>query len=205
VSAFRKPVIVRRLTLDWCAGYAAANPATPDTSSGNTGLESGLELLLSSGKLLSIPLDQIKWVCYVRDLGPSQDAAANDSINPERLLRRRFAGRPRVAGVWLRLILSDGEELEGVAANDRSLVDSAGLLLTPPDTRSNTQRVFIPRTSIRELTVLGIIQPSAQPTPGGRERTGQQAQLFEMKPVERNPDQPSDSPPTSLTELQSHP
>jgi hypothetical protein len=41
------------------------------------------------------------------------------------------------------MTLTDGDELEGLAANDRSLVDGAGLLLTPPDMRSNTQRIYI--------------------------------------------------------------
>jgi hypothetical protein len=172
VSAARKPVIVRKLTRDWCAGYAAANPA--DNLSGDN---PELELLLSSGKLVQILWIQIKWVCYVRELGASE-GSGNDTVNPERLLRRRFTSRPRMAGVWLRLALSDGEELEGVAGNDRSLLDGAGLLLTPPDTRSNTQRVFVPRTSIRELTVLGVIHPS---TARG-DRAGLQPELFTREP-----------------------
>jgi len=171
VSATRKPVIVRKLTRDWCAGYAAANPAAPDPSSPD------LELLDISGKLLRIAWEQIKWVCYVRELG-SAEGSASDGVNPERLLRRRFASRPRVAGVWLRLTLGDGEELEGVASNDRSLVDGAGLLLTPPDTRSNTQRVFVPRSSIRELTVLGVISPPASRA----EKAGLQSDLFARAP-----------------------
>jgi len=175
VSAARKPVIVRKLTRDWCAGYAGANPAA-DYASGNT---PELELLLSSGKLVQILWTEIKWVCYVRELGGSE-GSGNDTVNPERLLRRRFSSRPRTAGVWLRLTLSYGEELEGVASNDRSLVDGAGLLLTPPDTRSNTQRVFVPRTSIRELTILGVIHPS---TVRG-DRAGLQPELFAKEPAE---------------------
>jgi hypothetical protein len=174
VSAARKPVIVRKLTRDWCAGYAAANPAA-DNASGDS---PELELLFSSGKLVQILWSQIKWVCYVRELGATE-GAGNDTVNPERLLRRRFSSRPRTAGVWLRLALSDGEELEGVASNDRSLVDGAGLLLTPPDTRSNTQRVFVPRTSIRELTILGVIHPS---TARG-DRAGLQPDLFAKEPA----------------------
>jgi len=42
------------------------------------------------------------------------------------------------------MTLNDGEELEGLAANDRSLLEGSGLLLTPPDTRSNTQRIYVP-------------------------------------------------------------
>jgi hypothetical protein len=152
VSLGRKPVIVRKLTRDWCAGYAAANPA---------GETDELEMLDSQGKLLRIAWSHVKWVCYVRELAAG-DGSGSVTIQPERLLRRRFTSRPRMTGLWLRIILSDGEELEGVAANDRSLVEGAGLLLTPPDTRSNTQRVFVPRSSIRDLSVLGVIGPRTQ-------------------------------------------
>jgi hypothetical protein len=55
------------------------------------------------------------------------------------------------------MTLSDGEELEGLAANDRSLVEGAGLLLTPPDTRSNTQRIYLPRMAIQTLEVVSLI------------------------------------------------
>jgi hypothetical protein len=172
VSAARKPVIVRKLSRDWCAGYAAANLA---------GESSELELLATSGKLLRIAWDQVKWVCYVRELSPGDGSAGIDaahySVNPERLLRRRFSSRPRAAGLWLRLILTDGDELEGLASNDRTLVDGAGLLLIPPDTRSNTQRVFVPRNAIRDLTVLGVISPS-RPRGG---RPVSQPELFDRE------------------------
>ena len=172
VSAARKPVIVRNLTRDWCAGYADSNPP---------GEISDLELLDRSGKQRRIPWVQVKWVCYVREL-PAEGAGAafaNDGAQPERLLRRKFSTRPRIAGLWLSLTLADGDELEGVAANDRSLIDGPGLLLAPPDTRSNTQRVFVPRSSIRELTVLGVISPTVTT----RQKTRVQPQLFENDPI----------------------
>jgi hypothetical protein len=55
------------------------------------------------------------------------------------------------------MTLGDGEELEGLAANDRSLIEGAGLLLTPPDTRSNTQRIYVPRQAIVSLEVVSLI------------------------------------------------
>jgi hypothetical protein len=171
VAATRKPVIVRKLSRDWYAGYAAAVPS-------GDGAE--LELLDSSGKLLHLSWAEIKWVCYIRDPGSSDGQglfSRNDTVNPERLLRRRFTSRPRTAGLWLRLTLSDGEELEGIAANDRSLIDGPGVMLTPPDTRSNTQRVFVPRSSIRELTVLGVIAP----TTSQRQRGSVQPELFDRE------------------------
>ena len=176
MSAARKPVIVRYLTRDWCAGYVSAQLG---------GEISDLELLDGAGKLRHIPWSQIKWVCYVREFPAEGSSGTFASHGPERLLRRKFSTRPRAAGLWLSLTLADGEELEGVAANDRSLIDGAGLSLTPPDTRSNTQRVFIPRSAIRDLTVLGVISPPS----ASRLKTGPQPQLFDISSFDR--EQPS--------------
>jgi hypothetical protein len=145
----RKAVIVRKFAHDsfsrpWCAGYAVTSFASD---------ASELEILDPAGKIVTLGWDQVKWVCYVRDF-PS---AAGDQTNPERLLHKRFSVRPRTAGLWLRMTLTDGEELEGLAANDRSLIDGPGLFLTPPDTRSNTQRIFVPRQAIQTLDVVGLI------------------------------------------------
>jgi hypothetical protein len=103
MASVRKPVIVRKFSRDWCAGYASLN-------FGQNAPE--LEILDPGGKVIRIAWALVKWVCYVRDF------PAADSANPERLLHKRFALRPRTAGVWLRMLLNDGEELEGLAAND---------------------------------------------------------------------------------------
>jgi hypothetical protein len=161
MASTRKPVIVRKFSRDWCAGYAEAGfgPETANSSAAENSNAAELEILDLTGKVLRIGWEQVKWVCYVRDL------PAGDSANPERLLRKRFAIRPRTPGLWLRLTLTDGDELEGLAANDRSLVEGAGLLLTPPDTRSNTQRIYVPRQAIQTLEVVSLIGVA------GRKRT----------------------------------
>jgi hypothetical protein len=147
MASNRKPVIVRKFSRDWCAGYAGVGFGHD---------ASDLEILDLTGKVVRIAWDQVKWVCYVREF-PAHAATPNTQANPERLLHKRFAIRPRTAGLWLRMTLTDGEELEGLAANDRSLVDGAGLLLTPPDTRSNTQRIYVPRQAIQSLEVVSLI------------------------------------------------
>jgi hypothetical protein len=114
-----------------------------------------IELLDLSARRQSVPLASLKWVCFVRDFNSGEPA------NPERLLRTTFSGRPRLAGVWLRMTLRDETVLEGLADNDLSLLDPAGVLITPPDTRSNTQRIFLPRTSIQELSIVSVIGTSA--------------------------------------------
>jgi hypothetical protein len=149
MASARKPVIVRKFSRDWSAGYAGPGFGRDSAE---------LEILDLTGKVLRIGWDQVKWVCYVRDL----TSASNDPANPERLLRRRFSIRPRTAGLWLRLRLTDGDELEGLAANDLTLIDGAGLLLVPPDTRSNTQRIYIPRQAIQTLEVLSLIGTPAR-------------------------------------------
>lgn len=146
VALNRKPVIVRKFSRDWVAGYAASSFASDAAE---------MEILDPAGKVVRIAWEQVKWVCYVRDF-PANSGSA-DASNPERLLHKRFSVRPRTAGLWLRMTLTDGDELEGLAANDLSLIDGAGLLLTPPDTRSNTQRIYVPRRAIQSLAVVSLI------------------------------------------------
>jgi hypothetical protein len=149
---------------NWVAGYL---PATGFLRQG------AVELLDLSARRQSVALASLKWACFVRDFN------SGDPTNPERLLRTTFAGRPRLAGVWLHLTLTDDSILDGLAANDLSLLDPAGLLLTPPDTRSNTQRIFLPRTSLRELTLMAVIgAPAAKP--GRKPPVREQADLFPM-------------------------
>lgn len=169
MSSIRKPVIVRKFSRDWCAGYAGAA----------FGQDAGeLEILDLTGKLLRISWSQIKWVCYVRDF-PSSSA---NSSNPERLLRKRFSIRPRTEGLWLRMTLTDGEELEGLATNDLSLIEGAGLLLTPPDTRSNTQRIYVPRQAIQSLEVLSLIGAPGRRRAHAARHADEQPELFPPEP-----------------------
>ncbi len=170
MGSLRKPVIVRKFSRDWIAGYAAA---------GFTREDAALEILDLAGKVVTLAWDTVKWVCYVRDL----PAPTSDQANPERLLHKRFAVRPRAAGLWLRMTLTDGDQLEGLAANDRSLVEGAGLLLTPPDTRSNTQRIYLPRQAIQTLEVVSLIG-------AGSHRRGvkpPQPELFPSEPDAQEP------------------
>lgn len=169
MASLRKAVIVRKFSRDWCAGYAGASFALSAAE---------LEILDLAGKVLRIPWDQVKWVCYVRDFPPP----SNEQANPERLLHKRFASRPRTAGLWLRMTLSDGEELEGIAANDRSLVEGAGILLTPPDTRSNTQRIYVPRQAIQKLEVISLIGVGARNRTAASQAGAEQPELFPSEP-----------------------
>jgi hypothetical protein len=117
-------------------------------------------------------------ISYVREFN------LNDLVNPERLTRRTFLARPRTEGLWLRMTFTSGEMLEGLAPTDLTLLDDlvndAGLFLIPPDIRSNTQRIFVPRTSISELTLLAVVTSPSKKKPAVVPQSPQQ-DLFEAE------------------------
>jgi hypothetical protein len=108
--------------------------------------EGKLELLNTSGNVVTIDLRDIKVVYFVREFGDS-DAAS----------RKTFTSRPRTEGLWVRLKFKDGEVLEAMMPNDLTQSSADGFLVNPPDLRSNTQRIFVPRTALESLTVLAVI------------------------------------------------
>lgn len=171
MSSARKKVIVRRFSGDALPGYLSHGSFVRDRT---------VDLLDLSGRIIPLLINDIKMISYVRDFNLS------DSVNPERLTRRTFLARPRAEGLWLRLTFRSGDLLEGLTSTDCSLldglVDDAGLFLTPPDTRSNTQRIYVPRTAIAELQLLAVITtPSRrQPLPGKSSKENLQDELFHL-------------------------
>lgn len=171
MSNSRKKVIVRRFTGDALHGYLPGNGFVRDNV---------LDLLDLSARTLPLPLADIKTVSFVRDFN------LTDAINPERLTRRTFAARPRTEGLWLRITFRSGDLIEGLAPTDRTLldalVDDSGLFFAPPDTRSNTQRMYVPRPAIAELQLLAVITtPSKrQPVPPSSPKQNLQDELFHL-------------------------
>jgi hypothetical protein len=105
-----------------------------------------IDLLTPDGEHLEISLARVRSIYFVREF--------SDDFEPE---RKAFLSRPKLDGLWLRLRYSDGETIEGVVPNDLlSLLDN-GIQITPPDLNSSTDRIFIPRSALTELTVLGVV------------------------------------------------
>jgi len=96
--------------------------------------------------VVAIELREVKGVYFVREFGDS-----------ESLARKTFTSRPRTEGLWVRLRFRDNETIEGMMINDLVQDGSDGFSIIPPDTRSNTQRIFVPRTALAEMTVLAVI------------------------------------------------
>jgi hypothetical protein len=154
MSSAHKKVIVRRFTGETLPGYLPLSAFVRNRA---------LDLLDLTGRVIPLLLNDIKHVCYVRDFN------LNDTANPERLTRRTFLARPRTEGLWLRMTFRSGDVFEALAPTDITLLDDlindAGLHLTPPDTRSNTQRIYVPRTSITDLQLLAVITTPSRRKP----------------------------------------
>jgi len=163
MSSSRKKAIFRKFSRDWLAGYL------PAEGFAHAGL---IEMLDLDGKVVQLLVDDLKWVCYVRDFN------SGEINNPERLVRKTFSGRPRGEGLFVRVRLKDGDLIEGLAGNDVSLVASDGLFLTPPDLRSNTQRLWLPRRSIEELEVVAVIGGAKKKAVAPTEEESAQEKLF---------------------------
>jgi len=152
-----KKVIVRKMGRDSISGYLA--PA-------NFIVDGRLELLNPSGKVVLIDLSEIKSVDFVRDLD-----------EPKAVGRKTFTSRPRMEGLWVRLRFTDNDVMEGLMANDLTQVMPEGYLITPPDTRGNTQRIFVPKVALEEMSVLAVIgRPESRRRPA---EDAHQAGLFQ--------------------------
>lgn len=105
-----------------------------------------VDLLTPGGEHHAIPLKEIKAVCFVREFtGP---------FEPE---RKAFLSRPKLDGLWVRLRFRDDDEMEGVVPNDLLALLGSGVQLTPPDLHGNVVRMFIPRSALVEMKVLGVV------------------------------------------------
>ncbi|MDE3171245.1 MAG: hypothetical protein KGL75_13975 [Acidobacteriota bacterium] len=128
-----------------------------------------IDLLTPGGEHRSIPLNEVKAVCFVREFtGP---------FEPE---RKSFLSRPKLDGLWIRLRFRDNDEMEGVAANDLLAMLGLGVQLTPPDLHGNVVRMFIPRSALVQMKVLGVVGVARRPQPkpsGGR--SADQPELFD--------------------------
>jgi hypothetical protein len=137
MASTHKKVVVRKADRDTVNGYVA--PA-------NFVVDGKLELLNTSGNVVAIELRDIKTVYFVREFSDS-----------EVLTRKTFTTRPRTEGLWVRLKFKDNEVIEGILPNDLTQNPAEGYLMNPPDLRSNTQRIFVPRSALTSVTVLAVI------------------------------------------------
>jgi hypothetical protein len=106
-----------------------------------------VELLTPAGSVVRIACQEVKAICFVRDLDGDETW----------LKHRAFATRPKTPGLWLSLRFRDSDSLEGLVPNDLMQLEPLGFFLIPPDPTFQNQRIFVPRTALSDVQVLGVI------------------------------------------------
>jgi hypothetical protein len=140
MATTHKKVIVRKMGRDSVSGYVAPSFVA----------DGKVEVMNTAGKVVAIELGEIKGVYFVREFGDS-----------ESLVRKTFTSRPRVEGLWVRLRFRDNEVIEGMMPNDLLQEGAEGFSIIPPDPNANTQKIFVPRSALAEMNVLGVIGEKA--------------------------------------------
>jgi len=155
VSSTTKKTVIRRFQKEPLAGYV--NPASYLQPA-------GVDLLSAQGNVSTIPYEEIKTLSFVRDFEAAGEAG-----------RQVFHTRPKMEGLWVSLQFRDGDAMEGIMPNNLLQLDPYGFTVIPPDPSSNHQRIFVPRTAVRTVEVLGVVgsplkKRKAKPVP--REQIG---------------------------------
>ena len=149
-ASTHKKVVVELLDKKLVRGYV--NPGRlPGAAS--------VDLLSQEGEHEEIEFARVRAIYFVRDLA--------EDIEME---RKSFLSRPKLDGLWVRMRFVDGEALEGVIPNDLLTFVDNGLQITPPDFNSNTDRVYVPRSALAELTVLGVVGIARRKPAAGAEQ-----------------------------------
>jgi hypothetical protein len=136
MATTHKKVVVRKIDRDSVNGYVDAAFVA----------DGKLEVMNTAGNVVALDLRDVKGVYFVREFGDS-----------ESLVRKTFTSRPRVEGLWVRLRFRDNEVIEGMMPNDLLQDGADGFSIIPPDPRSNTQKIFVPRSALAEISVIGVI------------------------------------------------
>ncbi len=129
-----------------------------------------LDLLTPDGEHHSIQLRDLKSVYFVREF--------SDPFEPE---RKTFLSRPKIDGLWVRLRFRDEDVMEGIVSNDLIELLDGGVRLTPPDLHGNVLHMFVPRTALTEVKVLGVVGAARRTPRSTREITAvleAQSKLF---------------------------
>lgn len=105
-----------------------------------------LELLTPEGEHRNVAVKDVRSIYFVREFA--------DDFEPE---RKAFLSRPKLDGLWVRLKFRDEDTIEGVVPNDLLSLLDRGVQITPPDLHGTTLRIFIPRSALTEMTVLGVV------------------------------------------------
>lgn len=150
-SSTHKKVVVRKVDRESVKGYVNLASYLG---------EDGVEVMDLDGRRTVIPIDEIKGIYFVRDF---------DGDN-ERTERKIFLSRPKMNGLWIRMTFKDAEVLDGLISEDLLGIEPQGFLVTPPDVYSNNLKIFVPRSALQSMVVLGVTNNGGRRANGSSQR-----------------------------------
>lgn len=106
-----------------------------------------VEMITTGGMLQQVPYEELKAIC-ISASGTKANLFLEGSA---------FERRPKLAGLWARFLLRDGDRLEGILPPDLLEWPARGFWITPPHAGPSRQRVFLARQALRNTEVLGVI------------------------------------------------
>jgi hypothetical protein len=148
-SSTAKKVVVRRFDRENLTGFVNVFSYLQPNA---------VEILKPDGTLVLLPYDEVKSVCFVKDFETETETG------------KIFMTRPKLEGVWVRMLFRDGEVLDGIMPNNLLAWDITGFTVTPPEPDSNNQRIFVPRSALQNIQVLGVV---GSPLRAKRKKAGQ--------------------------------
>ena len=156
-SSTAKKVIVRRFERESVSGFVNQFSYLQPQA---------IELLTPEGSLALLPYAEVRSVAFVKDFEEDSEQ------------RRVFLTRPKLEGLWVRMVFRDGEVLDGILPNNLLAWESTGFTVTPPEPDGNHQKVFVPREALKSIQILGVVGSPLRGKLKKAVKSGDQPSLF---------------------------
>lgn len=98
------------------------------------------------GRDVIIPVDTLKALFFVKSFDGDPAYAEIKFFNPA----------PKIEGLWIHVTFADGETTEGIVSNNLDFVNEPGFLMKPPDPHSNNHAVYVLKSALTRLKVVGV-------------------------------------------------
>jgi hypothetical protein len=112
----------------------------------DVGISEQVKIMTRQGKEEVFILGDLKAIFFVKDF----------QGNPQYEEVKFLSQQPPTEKLWVRAVFFDGEVSEGAVKNNGELLNSQGFYLSPSDHDTNNEMVYIPKSALKELTILGI-------------------------------------------------
>ena len=110
-------------------------------------LERGiLKMIDASGEALSVELERMKGIFFVRDFLGDKDYLEEKTLSVD----------PNRPGLRARIRFDDNETLEGVTENSLELIQNTGFFFWPCDPKSNNRLIYVVKSALIGFRILSV-------------------------------------------------